>query len=220
VRQPRRLPEALAAEEVSAFLADLRTCRHPAIVLLMLLGGLRSAEVRSLRLADVDQGRRRVKVVGKGGKERVVPVDGAFFTELAAYLARERPPGLSTPECFVVLRGPTAGQVMTEAGLPKIFRSHRASSGEALDIQPVPDSATRRNGRPERLYVAVRFDCVQAPDGALRSVPPWWATHGRADPSVETFQQTPRRRPAGAPQTPCRHRADTAQTPAMYERQR
>jgi integrase/recombinase XerC len=131
VRQPRRLPEALTAEEVAAFLADLRSCRDRAIVLLMLLGGLRSAEVRSLRLADVDQGRRRVRVVGKGGKERVVPVDGAFFTELAAYLARERPPGLSTPECFVVLRGPTSGQAMTEAGLRKIFRSHRASSGAA-----------------------------------------------------------------------------------------
>ena len=131
VRQGRRLPESLAAEEVSAFLADLRTCRDRAIVLLMLLGGLRSAEVRGLRLADVDQGRRRVRVVGKGGKERVVPVDGIFFAELAAYLARERPPGLSTPECFVVLRGPTTGQAMTEAGLRKIFRSHRDAAGAA-----------------------------------------------------------------------------------------
>jgi integrase/recombinase XerC len=129
VRQPRRLPESLAADEVAAFLADLRTCRDRAIALLMLLGGLRSAEVRSLRLADVDQGRRRVRVVGKGGKERVVPVDGVFFAELAAYLARERPPGVSTPECFVVLRGPTTGQALTEAGLRKIFRSHRAAAG-------------------------------------------------------------------------------------------
>jgi integrase/recombinase XerC len=131
VRQPRRLPEALGAEEVSAFLADLRTCRDRAIVLLMLLGGLRAGEVRALRLADVDQGRRRVRVVGKGGKERMVPVDDAFFAELAAYLARERPPGLLTRECFVVLRGPTTGQAMTEAGLRKVFRSHRAAAGAA-----------------------------------------------------------------------------------------
>lgn len=46
----------------------------------MLLGGLRAAEVRSLRLADVDVGLRQVKVMGKGSKQRVVPVDRAFFS--------------------------------------------------------------------------------------------------------------------------------------------
>ncbi len=56
----------------------------------MLLGGLRSAEARSLGLADVDMGLRRVRVTGKGGKERIVPVDQAFFAELAAYLREER----------------------------------------------------------------------------------------------------------------------------------
>ena len=77
-----------------------------AITLLMLLGGLRAAEVRSLRLANVDMGLRRVRVTGKGGKERIVPVDGVFFTELAAYLREERPPRCAGAECFVVLRGP------------------------------------------------------------------------------------------------------------------
>jgi len=49
----------------------------------MLLGGLRAGEVRRLRRADVVVGLRRLRVAGKGGKERVVPVDRAFFTELA-----------------------------------------------------------------------------------------------------------------------------------------
>ena len=135
MRQPRRLPESLDRHDVDAFLADLRTHRDRAIVLAMLLGGLRSAEVRRLRLADVDMGRRRVRVVGKGGRERVVPVDAAFFAELAAYLRWERPPGLATPECFVVLRGPTAGQPVTEAGLRSVFRRHRGTSG-AIRVRP------------------------------------------------------------------------------------
>ena len=103
-----RLPESLERRS-RAFLADLGTHRDRAIVLAMVLGGLRAAEVRALRLADVDMGLRRVRVMGKGGRERVVPVDRAFFAELAAYLREERPAGLRTPECFVVLRGPTAG---------------------------------------------------------------------------------------------------------------
>jgi len=46
VRQPRRLPEAIEPEQVSAFLADLSTSRDRAIVLAMVLGGLRATEVR------------------------------------------------------------------------------------------------------------------------------------------------------------------------------
>lgn len=135
VRQPRRLPEALDPADVNEFLSDLRTSRDRAIVLAMVLGGLRAAEVRSLRLSDVDMGMRRLRVVGKGNKERVVPVDAAFFAECAAYLREERPPGCRTAECFVVLRGPSVGEPMTEAGLRSLFRRHRASSG-ATRVRP------------------------------------------------------------------------------------
>lgn len=86
-------------------------------------------------LCDVDMGARRVRVVGKGNRERVVPVDRAFFSELAAYLRTERPAACATPECFVVLRGPTEGAPLSEAGLRRIFRTHRASSG-ALQVRP------------------------------------------------------------------------------------
>jgi site-specific recombinase XerD len=135
VRQPRRLPESLESAEVAGFIADLDTHRDRAIALAMVLGGLRSAEVRGLCLADVDMGLRQVRVVGKGGRERIVPVDRAFFTELAAYLRVERPAGCATPACFVVLRGSTRGQAMTEAGLRRIFRTHRARSG-ATRVRP------------------------------------------------------------------------------------
>lgn len=135
VRQPRRLPESLDLDDVHAFLTDLNTHRDRAMVLAMLQGGLRAAEVRGLRLADLDFGLRQLHVVGKGGRERVVPVDRAFFTELASYLREERPAGLTTDAVFVVLRGPTLGQPLTEAGMRKIFRRHRDSSG-AIRVRP------------------------------------------------------------------------------------
>lgn len=135
VRQAKRLPEALEPGDVAAFLADLCTHRDRSVVLAMLLGGLRASEVRRLRLADVDQGLRRLRVVGKGNRERVVPVDRAFFVELGAYLRCERPAGLDTPECFVVLQGQTAGAPLTEAGLRSIFRHHRETSA-ATRVRP------------------------------------------------------------------------------------
>ena len=135
VRQDSRLPESLPLADVDVFLSDLRTHRDRAVVLLMLLGGLRSAEVRGLLLRDVDMGRRRIRVVGKGAKERVVPVDGVFFAEVGAYLRLERPPALTTAQCFVVLRGPTTGTPLSEAGLRSLFRRHRDSSGQ-LRVRP------------------------------------------------------------------------------------
>lgn len=135
VREARRLPESLEPDDVAVFVSDLDTHRDRAMALAMVLGGLRSAEVRSLRLADVDQGARRLRVLGKGRRERIVPVDRSFFAELASYLRTERPPGCMTPECFVVLRGPTQGQPLTEAGLRRIFRTHRARSG-ATRVRP------------------------------------------------------------------------------------
>jgi integrase/recombinase XerC len=135
VRQPQRLPESLDAPEVAAFIADLGTHRDRAMTLAMLVGGLRAAEVRSLRLPDVDMGLRQVRVTGKGGRERTVPVDQTFFVELGNYLRTERPLGCTTLECFVVLRGPTTGRALTEAGLRRIFRTHRARSG-ATRVRP------------------------------------------------------------------------------------
>lgn len=135
VRQDRPLPESVDTDDIEVFLADLNTHRDRAITLAMLLGGLRASEVRTLRLADLDMGMRQVTVTGKGSKQRLVPIDRVFFTEVRAYLERERPSGLTTPECFVVLRGPTTGQAMTEAGLRKIFRVHRARTG-AVRVRP------------------------------------------------------------------------------------
>lgn len=135
VREANRLPESLDHGDVGEFFGDLLTYRDRAIVLAMLLGGLRAGEVRSLRLADVDVGLRQVRVLGKGGRERVVPIDRRFFVEVTDYLRRERPSDATAAECFVVLRGPTRGQPMTEAGMRKIFRTHRDRTG-ATRVRP------------------------------------------------------------------------------------
>jgi integrase/recombinase XerC len=64
VRQDRRLPESIDVDDVAAFVADLDTHRDRAIVLAMVLGGLRAAEVRGLLLANVDMGLRQLRLRG------------------------------------------------------------------------------------------------------------------------------------------------------------
>ena len=73
-------------------MAALRTHRDRAMVLAMVLGGLRRCEVLGLRLEDLQVGDRRVFVAeGKGGHQRVVPVADRFFAALGDYLHDERP---------------------------------------------------------------------------------------------------------------------------------
>ncbi|MGZ4620113.1 MAG: tyrosine-type recombinase/integrase [Frankiaceae bacterium] len=192
VREERRLPESLDLPDVQAFLTDLGTHRDRAMVLVMLLGGLRAAEVRALRLADVDMGRRQVRALGKGGRQRVVPVDRPFFTELAAYLREERPPGCVTAECFVVLRGPTAGHPLTEAGMRRIFRTHRARSGAVrvrphrlrhtygselaaagIDLLVLRDLMGHASPQTTGRYVHLSVETLAAQYAAARKASPW-----------------------------------------------
>jgi site-specific recombinase XerD len=130
VREPRRLPRGLSREESSALLGSFRTWRDRAIGGLMLLSGLRSAEVLGLRVADVDIARRWVRVTGKGGKERSVPIDTDVAGVIQTYLLAERP-DTDASALFVVAKGPNRGRPLTPAGLRTVFRYHRGRSGVA-----------------------------------------------------------------------------------------
>ncbi len=130
VREPRRLPRGLDRAETAALLSSFRTDRDRAIAGLMLLSGLRSAEVLGLRVADTDIGRGWVRVTGKGDKERRVPLDPDVAGLIQSYLLAERPETASQT-LFVVAKGPHRGQPLTAAGLRRVFRYHREISGVA-----------------------------------------------------------------------------------------
>jgi len=125
----RRLVEPLKREQVGLVLRTLRRYRDLGIVQLMLFCGLRSAEVLSLKLVDVSFEEGQLRVRGKGGKERMLPVPRTLVETLQAYLRLERPRRCSTPELFVVLQGERRGRPMTRAGLRTLLRHRRASPG-------------------------------------------------------------------------------------------
>jgi integrase len=129
VRRPRTLPRVLSPVEVDRLLGALRTQRDRAIVLAMLLAGLRRCEVLGLRLGDVNPGERRLFVSGKGGRERIVPVSGRFFEALGEYLEHERPPEVLIDACFVVLKGLRRGMPLTAAGLDEVIDGARGRAG-------------------------------------------------------------------------------------------
>jgi len=130
VRVPRTLPKILAPDEVDRLLGALRTDRDNAMVLAMVLAGLRRCEVLGLRIADVRVGDRRLFVAeGKGGHQRVVPVAGRFLQALGGYLHDERPPAAPTDRLFVVLKGPRRGLPLSAEGLDEVLAGARRRAG-------------------------------------------------------------------------------------------
>jgi site-specific recombinase XerD len=94
----------------------------------MLLSGLRSSEVLGLAVTDVDIGRGWIRVIGKGDKERRVPLDPDVAAVIQAYLLAERPE-TGEAKLFVVAKGPHRGQPLSAEGLRRVFRYHRERVG-------------------------------------------------------------------------------------------
>jgi site-specific recombinase XerD len=125
VKTPRRIVEPLTGEQVRLFLRRLRRYRDLSIVYLMLLCGLRSREVLSIDIADCCFEESRLKVRGKGNKERVLPLPELILQTVSSYLLWERPPKIQESALFVVLQGKKRGRPMTPAGLRSLFRQRR-----------------------------------------------------------------------------------------------
>jgi site-specific recombinase XerD len=111
-----------------AFYASLKTWRDRSMMLLMWAEGLRAAEVLNLSVKDIDPQGQSLRILGKGNKQRVMPLAEAAANTLRLYAQLERPKTAS-PAMFVVLKGPRRGQPLSAEGLRMIFRYHRRKSG-------------------------------------------------------------------------------------------
>jgi site-specific recombinase XerD len=127
LKQPRRVVQPLSAEQVAKFWASFRTFRDLAIVGLMLLDGLRSCEILALQLEDLKLVDALLRVLGKGNKQRTLPLTSEILQVLQSYLRLERPL-TNSPYLFVSLKGRRRGQPITPAGLRSLFRHHRLRS--------------------------------------------------------------------------------------------
>jgi site-specific recombinase XerD len=128
VREPRRNIIPLSVDEVARFWSSFRNARDLAIVGLMLMHGLRSAEVMALNRDDVLLSEGQLRVRGKGSKMRFLPLAPETTQLIDHYVRLERPDPCSAA-LFVVLKGPARGTRMSPAGLRSLFRYHRKTTG-------------------------------------------------------------------------------------------
>jgi integrase/recombinase XerC len=131
VREPKLNIVPLSIDEVSRFWRSFRSARDLAIVGLMLMHGLRAAEVLALNPDDVLLSEAQIRVRGKGSKIRFLPLAPETTQLIDHYLRTERPNPCSAA-LFVVLKGSARGSRMTYPGLRSLFRHHRSSTGVQL----------------------------------------------------------------------------------------
>jgi integrase/recombinase XerD len=122
-KRPKTLPSVLSPEEVKSLLE----ATHPGLERILLSTtyacGLRISEVVSLQVTDIDAARMVVHVrLGKGAKDRLVPLSARLLAELRAWWQHHR----TRPWMFP---GFIAGRPVTIGGVQRLFRRVLQRSG-------------------------------------------------------------------------------------------
>ncbi|MBI1396447.1 MAG: site-specific tyrosine recombinase XerD [Betaproteobacteria bacterium] len=139
-RLPRPLPKSLTEDEVERLLAgpdvdEPLGKRDRAMIELLYATGLRVSELVTLTLSQVSLDAGVVRVIGKGSKERLVPIGEMAIQSIDAYLRDARPAllaGRVSDALFVTGRaGP-----MTRQMFWTLIRRHASVAGIAKPISP------------------------------------------------------------------------------------
>ncbi len=139
-KQPRDLPTVLTQDQAARLLDDLRGegpigLRDRAVLEMLYATGVRVSELCGLDIDDLDTERQTVRVLGKGDKERTVPVGDPAARAVQEWLRHGRP-ALATehsgPALFLGARGgrlhPTSAR--------RIVHSRIAEAGDMPDVSP------------------------------------------------------------------------------------
>ncbi|MBN1906607.1 MAG: site-specific tyrosine recombinase XerD [Deltaproteobacteria bacterium] len=140
IKLPGRLPGTLSHEEVDSLLAapDIKTDlgkRDSAMLELLYATGLRVSELVGLHLVNLNLEPGYVRTVGKGSKERIVPMGDKARDALRLYLAygrRELIRGKNSPFLFLNSRGAS----MSRQGFWKIIKKYGIMAGITKRITP------------------------------------------------------------------------------------
>jgi len=166
-RRPQRLPRVLKPQEVAALLDRIPAggpleLRDRALFELAYASGLRAEELVTLGVESLDFDSEAVRVEGKGGKTRLVPVGEPALRALERYLARGRP--------ALVSASATAGA----PGAPALFLSKSGRRLSTSDVRRRLRTWARRAAAPGTPGVPGSPALIDAHPHALRHS---FATH-------------------------------------------
>jgi integrase/recombinase XerD len=137
----KQLPKAIPVEDVELLLAEPakrstpKALRDKAMLELMYATGMRATELVELDIDDVNLPSSSVRVIGKGDKERVIPIHDRAVEAIETYLRKGRLQLLKDPEEKALFLNPR-GKRLTRQGLWLIIKYYAKQAGLDPDITP------------------------------------------------------------------------------------
>ena len=133
----RQLPDVLSTEEIDRIIAAVDTSttkglRDSAMLEVLYSCGLRASELTSLRMSDLFFGEGYIRVIGKGDKQRLVPISSVARDKIQCYLEKRREIRTSDDAVFLNNRGTRLTRVM----LFTIIRQAARRAGITKHISP------------------------------------------------------------------------------------
>jgi len=143
-KQPNHLPTTASSDELTGLLDAIDgdtpvDLRDRAIIELLYACGSRISELAAIKLSDLDFGAGSVRLLGKGSKERLVPLHNLALAKLADYLSNGRQQLLATkvdPQAEQALFISTRGNAMSADSLRKVFNQRRLAAALNPAITP------------------------------------------------------------------------------------
>ncbi len=133
------LPKFLTVKEVESLISQpeeetVRGIRDKAMLELLYATGLRASELVSLNIKDLNMEDGFLLCLGKGGKERLVPIGESAVVAVRKYLDEARPKLLKQSSEFLFLT--QRGGAFTRQGFWKLLKGYARKAGLGLKISP------------------------------------------------------------------------------------
>ena len=147
----KKLPRFLFKEQVEQILSENRkrkdelAIRDQAILDILYFCGLRASEVVSLDVQSVSLPQRYVRVIGKGNKERIVPMTDECRKDIELYLKTTRKELLSHSKNSDEVRVDKNGKVVKETGSP-LFLNNEGERLTVRGLEYILDSIEEKTG--------------------------------------------------------------------------
>jgi integrase/recombinase XerC len=186
---PRTLPKALPVDDVFALL-EIPSSQTPlglrdrAILEVLYGAGVRVSELCAMSVRDIDLSSREIRVMGKGGKERICPLNDTAVAAVSAYLARREElaaRGRSTGDHDALFLNYRGGRLRTRSvarhleryvkrcalrrhvtphALRHSFATHLLGSG--MDVRSIQELLGHSSLSTTQRYTAVSWELLQA----------------------------------------------------------
>ena len=102
---PKRLPKVLSVSEITSLLKERMNAIEKAVFELLYASGLRVSELSDITVSNIDLSAKYVRVLGKGSKERIVPIGKKAVNAIKDYLKERdyilKKNNINSKYCFI-----------------------------------------------------------------------------------------------------------------------